>query len=179
MQLILELACKAFALLESPSLCSVKTDTSLRTLPDRHRGSSMPTYFRRAHRRRGPLPVTYKQARPRSGLCYVFPADADGWVRQRRTKGTIMSQAIMDPEKVRRFADELQRFNTDLENRLVLLQARFGALGDTWQDQEHEKFSEEFKLAMKALKKFIELSKDHTPYLLRKAQKIEEYLNQR
>jgi hypothetical protein len=48
-----------------------------------------------------------------------------------------MAQAIMDPEKVRRFADELQRFNTDLENRLVLLQARFTSLGDTWQDQEH------------------------------------------
>src|SRR5881394_762025 len=101
------------------------------------------------------------------------------YVRTALTKGNIMSQAIMDPDKVRRFADELQRFNTDLENRVVLLQARFAALGDTWQDQEHEKFSEEFKLAMKALKKFIELSKDHTPYLLRKAQKIEEYLNQR
>jgi uncharacterized protein YukE len=95
------------------------------------------------------------------------------------TKGKQMAQAIMDPEKVRRFADELQRFNTDLENRLVLLQARFAALGDTWQDQEHEKFSEEFKLAMKALKKFIELSKEHSPYLLRKAQRIEEYLSQR
>jgi uncharacterized protein YukE len=90
-----------------------------------------------------------------------------------------MAQAIMDPEKVRRFADELQRFNTDLENRLVLLQARFTALGDTWQDQEHEKFAEEFKLAMKALKKFTDLSRQHTPYLLRKARRIEEYLGQR
>jgi uncharacterized protein YukE len=90
-----------------------------------------------------------------------------------------MAQAIMDPEKVRRFADELQRFNTDLENRMVLLLARFTALGETWQDQEHEKFSDEFKQAMKALKKFIEASKNHTPYLLRKAQRIEEYLNQR
>jgi len=90
-----------------------------------------------------------------------------------------MAQAVMDPEKVRRFAEELHRFNSDLENRLISLQARFGALGDTWQDQEHEKFSEEFKLAMKALKKFIELSRQHTPYLLRKAQRIEEYLNQR
>ena len=52
-----------------------------------------------------------------------------------------MSQAIMDPEKVRRFADELQRLNTDLEKRLILLQSRFTALGDTWQDQEHEKFT--------------------------------------
>lgn len=90
-----------------------------------------------------------------------------------------MAQAMMDPEKVRRFADDLQRFNTDLENRLVLLQARFTALGDTWQDQEHEKFSEEFRQTMKALRKFVELSKVHTPYLLRKAQKIEDYLNQR
>jgi uncharacterized protein YukE len=89
-----------------------------------------------------------------------------------------MSQAIMDPEKVRRFADELQRFNTDLENRLILLQARFTGLGDTWQDQEHEKFSEEFKLTMKALRRFVELSKEHTPFLLRKAQRIEEYLQQ-
>jgi uncharacterized protein YukE len=90
-----------------------------------------------------------------------------------------MAQAIMDPEKVRRFADELQRFNTDLENRLVLLHARFGALGDTWNDQEHAKFAEEFAQAMKALKRFIELSKEHTPFLLRKAQRIEEYLRQR
>jgi uncharacterized protein YukE len=90
-----------------------------------------------------------------------------------------MAQAIMDPEKVRRFADELNRFNADLENRLQLLHARFAALGDSWQDQEHEKFSEEFKQAMKALKKFTEVSKNHAPYLLRKAQRIEEYLNQR
>jgi uncharacterized protein YukE len=90
-----------------------------------------------------------------------------------------MSQAIMDPEKVRRFAEELQRFNSEIENRMVLLHARFTALGETWADQEHEKFSEEFRQAMKALKKFTELSKEHTPFLLRKAQRIEEYLNQR
>jgi len=90
-----------------------------------------------------------------------------------------MAQAVMDPEKVRRFAEELQRFNSDLENRIVMLQARFGGLSNTWQDQEHEKFAEEFRMAMKALKKFIEMSKEHTPYLLRKAQRIEEYLNQR
>ena len=90
-----------------------------------------------------------------------------------------MAQAIMEPEKVRRLAEELQRFNSDLENRMIMLQARFAALGDTWQDQDHEKFSEEFKQTMKALKKFVDLSKEHTPFLLRKAQRIEEYLNQR
>ena len=85
----------------------------------------------------------------------------------------------MDPEQVRCFAEELKRFNTDMQDKLMALQARFAALGDTWQDQEHSKFVEEFKQTIKALKKFIEVSNHHTPYLLRKAQRIEEYLNQR
>lgn len=85
----------------------------------------------------------------------------------------------MDPEQVRRFAEELKRFNTDLQDKITSLQARFASLGDTWQDQEHAKFSEEFKQTVKALKRFVEVSNQHTPYLLRKAQRIEEYLNQR
>jgi WXG100 family type VII secretion target len=89
-----------------------------------------------------------------------------------------MAQAIMDPEEVRRFAQELKKFNADLQNGMSSLQARFASLGDTWQDQEQSKFAEEFKQTMKALKKFIEVSNQHTPYLLRKAQRIEEYLNQ-
>src|SRR3954471_20976040 len=89
---------------------------------------------------------------------------------------TSMPQAIMNPEEVRRFAEELQRFNRDLQNRAGSLQARFSALGDTWQDQEHTKFAEEFKQMTKTLKRFVETSDQHVPYLLRKAQRIEEYL---
>jgi WXG100 family type VII secretion target len=85
----------------------------------------------------------------------------------------------MDPEQVRRFAEELKRFNSDIQDRMSALQARFSALGDTWQDQEHTKFADEFKQTVKALKKFIEVANQHTPFLLRKAQRIEEYLNQR
>jgi len=90
-----------------------------------------------------------------------------------------MSQAIMDPGEVRRFAEELKRFNVDLQDKISLLQARFVSLGDSWQDQEHAKFAEEFTQTMKTLRRFVEISNQHTPYLLRKAQRIEEYLNQR
>jgi uncharacterized protein YukE len=96
-----------------------------------------------------------------------------------KTEHNIMSQAIMDPAEVRRFAEELKRFNTDLQNRMASLQARFAALGDTWQDQEHDKFAEEFQQTMKVMRKFVETSNQHTPYLLRKAQRIEDYLSQR
>ena len=58
-----------------------------------------------------------------------------------------MSQAIIDPEEVRRFAAELKRFNGDLRERTASLMARFTALGDTWQDQEQEKFAGEFTWA--------------------------------
>lgn len=90
-----------------------------------------------------------------------------------------MPQAIMDPEQVRRFAEELRRFNSELQDKIVSLQARFAALGDTWADQEHTKFADEFIQTMKTLKKFVESSNQQTPFLLRKAQRIEEYLNQR
>ncbi|HAR00116.1 MAG: WXG100 family type VII secretion target [Limisphaerales bacterium] len=90
-----------------------------------------------------------------------------------------MSKAIMDPEEVRRFAKELKHFNAGLQQGMTLLDARFKALGDTWQDQEHQRFSEEFSQTMRALKKFVEVSNEHTPFLLRKAQRIEDYLEQR
>ena len=90
-----------------------------------------------------------------------------------------MAKAMMDPEEVRRFAEELKRFNTDLQNRMTSLQARFGALGDTWGDAEHEKFATDFKDTVKVLRKFTESSQQQVPFLLRKAQRIEEYLSQR
>ena len=90
-----------------------------------------------------------------------------------------MAQAIMNPEEVRRFAEELKRFNVDLQARMASLQARFAALGDTWQDQEHEKFAEDFRATLRSLKHFVEVADRHAPYLLRKAGRIEEYLKQR
>lgn len=90
-----------------------------------------------------------------------------------------MPQAVVDPNEVRRFAEELKRFNQDLHQRMGSLQARFSALGDTWRDQEHARFAEEFLTTMKALKKFNEISSQHGPYLMKKAAAIEAYLNQR
>ncbi|HRQ87896.1 MAG TPA: WXG100 family type VII secretion target [Bacteroidia bacterium] len=90
-----------------------------------------------------------------------------------------MSKAIVDPNELRRFAEELKRFNADLQNSLSSLQARFAALGDTWQDQEQAKFAQDFQETMKTLRRFMESSSHQGPFLLRKAQRIEDYLNQR
>jgi hypothetical protein len=64
-------------------------------------------------------------------------------------------------------------------DRMGILQARFSALGDSWQDQEHERFADEFRQTLRALAKFVDVSNQHVPYLLRKARRIEDYLAQR
>jgi uncharacterized protein YukE len=90
-----------------------------------------------------------------------------------------MARAMVEPEELRRFAEELKRFNGDLQNSMSSLQARFSALGDTWQDQEQMKFAQEFQETMKVLRRFLETSAHQGPFLMRKAQRIEEYLKQR
>lgn len=101
--------------------------------------------------------------------------------RAQRVLGSsaVMSQAVVDPEELRRFAAELKRFNEDLRERTTSLMSRYAALGDSWQDQEQEKFATEFMQTMKGLKRFNEVAERHAPYLMRKAEKIQQYLDQR
>ena len=88
-----------------------------------------------------------------------------------------MSKAVVDPEELRRFAFDLKRFNSEVQTQIVSIQRRFVKLGETWQDQEHAKFADDFSKLMVTLAKFVESSERHIPYLLRKAQKIQDYLD--
>jgi len=90
-----------------------------------------------------------------------------------------MAKAVVDPAELRRFAQDLKRFNTTLRDQMAVLQARLTELGQTWRDQEQVKFSEAFDQTMRVLVRFADATDKHIPFLLRKAEKIEEYLNQR
>ena len=90
-----------------------------------------------------------------------------------------MAKAIVDPAELRRFAQELRRFTTGLRDQVGALGVRFNNLGDTWRDQEHAKFAEEFEQTMRVVLRFADAADQQVPFLLRKAEKIEEYLNQR
>jgi uncharacterized protein YukE len=90
-----------------------------------------------------------------------------------------MSRAVVDPAELRRFASGLKNFTGDVGQYLAVLQAQFNSLGDTWRDQEHEKFAQEFEQTVRVLTHFIATAADHVPFLLRKAERIEEYLHQR
>ena len=90
-----------------------------------------------------------------------------------------MAKAVADPAELRRFSQDLKRFNNELQGNLQGLQARMGTLSQSWRDQEQAKFEEEFDATMKTLARFIKASEVHIPFLLRKAQRIEDYLQQR
>ena len=90
-----------------------------------------------------------------------------------------MPQAIVDPIELRRFAQNLKKFNQELEERITSLRGQLNSLGATWRDQEHKKFVEDFDEHMKVIGRYIEATNEHAPYLLRKAERIEEYLQQR
>ena len=90
-----------------------------------------------------------------------------------------MSQAIVDPEELRRFAHQLERFSSELQNQMLVLRGQLNGLGQSWRDQEHEKFVQDFDQTVIATNRFLEATRQHVPFLLRKAERAEDYLRQR
>lgn len=88
-------------------------------------------------------------------------------------------QAIVNPDDMDVFTGELREFNTDIADRTSRLISEFRQLGDTWLDQEHQKFAQEFEETMKVIQHFLRTSEEHVPFLIRKAQRARDYLQQR
>ena len=90
-----------------------------------------------------------------------------------------MGKANVDPAELRRFVQDLKRFNADLEGLMGSLHVKIQALEANWRDQEQRKFAEAFGQTCKALGGFLEASNQHASFLAKKAALIEDYLKQR
>ena len=90
-----------------------------------------------------------------------------------------MAKAVADPEEIRRFAQLLKRFGNGMDQQLSQMNGQMASLGQTWRDQEHAKFQNEFDQTMRQLARFQEAIEEQVPFLLRKADRLEEYLRQR
>ena len=73
----------------------------------------------------------------------------------------------------------LKHFNTELQSQMQSLHGQLQGLSQTWRDREHDKFTEEFEQTMQVVARFIEATDQHIPFLLRKAERADEYLRQR
>src|SRR5260221_8096657 len=91
----------------------------------------------------------------------------------------VMAQAVVDPGEVRRFAHQLKQFTGELLNQMAVVQRQVAGLGSTWRDQEHKKFMEDFEQQIQVLRRFVESTNTYIPFLVRKAERVEEYLQQR
>lgn len=89
-----------------------------------------------------------------------------------------MGQAIVDPQELRRFAARLRHFSGEVMTQMQTVQRQLAA-GATWRDQEHQKFTEEFEQQLSTFGRFVEATGDYVPYLIRKAERVEEYQQQR
>ena len=65
-----------------------------------------------------------------------------------------MATAHVDPSELRRFAQDLKRFNAELESLVAGLHARLNNLENAWRDQEHHKFAEAFAQTTKRSGRF-------------------------
>lgn len=90
-----------------------------------------------------------------------------------------MAKAVADPEEIRRFAQLLKRFSAGLSQQMAQVNAQMASLGQTWRDQEQAKFQNEFEQTLRQIARFNEAVDEQVPFLLRKADRLEEYLRQR
>jgi len=90
-----------------------------------------------------------------------------------------MGQAIVNPDELRRFAAQLKHFNNDLMGQMTVLHGQLSGLSQSWRDREHDKFVEEFEQTLQVVARFVDAANQHVPFLLRKAERVEEYLQQR
>ena len=87
-----------------------------------------------------------------------------------------MNQAIVDPEQLRQFAGHLHRFAEEMKQRSTGLASQMNQLEQTWRDEQQRKFAEEFSVQMRQMTRLIQMTENHVPYLMRKAEQIDAYL---
>lgn len=85
-------------------------------------------------------------------------------------------QAIANPEELERFARELKQFNAQLAESMSRLNGQFANLVETWRDQEHQKFAQEFEQTMRVLHHFARTSEQHIPCIPCHSQESQPYL---
>ncbi|GIX00907.1 MAG: hypothetical protein KatS3mg111_4239 [Pirellulaceae bacterium] len=87
-----------------------------------------------------------------------------------------MPQAIVDPEQLRTFAMLLRRYSQQVREATAAVVQAEARLAESWRDQEHRKFAEEFAAQLTTVNKLLESTDRHVPYLLKKAEIIDQYL---
>lgn len=86
-----------------------------------------------------------------------------------------MSNVRADYEELRRFAQRLEKYVEAMNVETSGVVSAFRSLEETWNDQQKNKFKEEFQTLINAFKRFKEETSQQIPHLKKLAQKLEDY----
>ena len=87
-----------------------------------------------------------------------------------------MSQAIGNPEEMRKFANALINYLNTVEEETGRIASQFNQLGDSWKDAQHQKFENDFNELRAQVAAFKEKAADYPPHLFAMAADLEQYL---
>ncbi|HBJ38213.1 MAG TPA: hypothetical protein DDZ51_26355 [Planctomycetaceae bacterium] len=88
-----------------------------------------------------------------------------------------MPQAHADPDELEEFAVQLGSYLEEVDSLTCILQQRFAGLSDTWQDQEQQRFADEFDQLTSTLRRFNAAVEPLIPHLRAKASHLRDYLS--
>lgn len=92
-----------------------------------------------------------------------------------------MSQRIeiRDVDELKKFQDALKRHNTELSDLKKRMDAGCRTLGESWRDQEYQRFLEEWKQGMRAMDQFLQRSDEFVRHVKAKEQRARDFLQAR
>jgi hypothetical protein len=89
-----------------------------------------------------------------------------------------MSPSPLDPEQVRKLANELQEFNSDLKQKADALRQRIAQVRASTPPEALGAVAEELDVSLQALERFMQIADSETPRALERAEQIEKQLRQ-
>ncbi len=90
-----------------------------------------------------------------------------------------MPQAIVDPAELRRFIQHLKKFNGEVLEQMQGANGNWSRWAPPGVIRNTSGFWKNSNNNCDTLSRFVDITNQYVPYLLRKAERIEEYLQQR
>jgi len=82
-----------------------------------------------------------------------------------------------NPEEMRRFAQSLRSFSTEMTSLIRRIDGQSKAIGQTWNDGQYQKFIQEWGQTSTSLKRFVDVAHKYETHVRKLADRLEEYLN--
>ena len=87
-----------------------------------------------------------------------------------------MSQVIVNPDELRRFANYLDELRESLQHKKFTATHSFEHLRQSWRDAKYAQFEKTFTNTSQELDQFLKMTKTYADFLRQKAAKGDRYL---